>query len=452
MNDKTISVPLPEGFIKEMRSLPGIDSEALLRSLDLPPAIGVRFNSRKPSHTGLELSETVDWCPQGRWLSTRPRFTLMPELHAGAFYVQDPSSMIHREIVSRLADEPVAVVDFCAAPGGKTTAALDALPDGSVMIANEFEPSRVGALKENLTKWGYPGVAVTNADTKVFRSLKGFIDIAIVDAPCSGEGMMRKEAAARTQWSEGLVRQCAAIQWEIIGNAIEALKPGGYLIYSTCTFNLTENENMLIRMRDEMGMVPVDMNLPADWGIGASLADIPAIRFMPHITRGEGLFVGVMQKSGNLDSGLKRRHQKKAPRHDKIPIDGLIINPENYILENKGNTFQAIPIPLHILLSELPSRTKILSAGVEIGEMKGKDFIPSPALALSSALRHGEFPETELSRDEAIAFLRREPLLPSGETARGINLVCHGHLPLGWIKNIGSRANNLYPQAWKIRS
>ncbi len=451
MSEKPILPPLPEGFKEEMRGLPGIDQDALLRALDTPSSVGMRLNSRKPMSLLFEEAETVRWCPQGKWLASRPKFTLMPQFHAGAFYVQDPSSMIHRTIINRLADRPVTVLDFCAAPGGKTTAALDALPDGSVMIANEYEPSRVGALKENIIKWGYPGVAVTNADTKQFRTLENQIDIAIVDAPCSGEGMMRKEPVARTQWSQGLVRQCAALQWEIISNAVRTLKPGGYLVYSTCTFNQTENEEILLRTRDELGMQPVDLHLPEEWGLGASLADIPAVRFMPHITRGEGLFVGVMRKDGISGTLPERPLRSKPSRQSILPGADLILEPEGYVLERNGNTINAVPHKLATLLSCMP-RTKTVLAGVELGEIKGKDFIPSAALALSMALKRGVYPEIEVSLSDALAFLRREPLcLPEG-TPKGFILVCFEGLPLGWVKNIGSRANNLYPQSWRIRS
>lgn len=451
MSEKPTLPPLPEGFKEEMRRLPGIDHDALLRALDTPSSVGVRLNSRKPMSLLFEEAETVRWCPQGKWLASRPKFTLMPQFHAGAFYVQDPSSMIHRTIINRLTDRPVTVLDFCAAPGGKTTAALDTLPDGSVMIANEYEPSRVGALKENIIKWGYPGVAVTNADTKQFKTLENQIDIAIVDAPCSGEGMMRKEPVARTQWSQGLVRQCAALQWEIISNAVRTLKPGGYLVYSTCTFNQTENEEILLRTRDELGMQPVDLNLPEEWGLGPSLADIPAVRFMPHITHGEGLFVGVMRKDGISDTLPGRPLRSKPSRQSILPGADLILEPEGYVLERNGNTVTAVPHKLATLLSYIP-RTKTVLAGVELGEIKGKDFIPSAALALSMALKKGVYPEIEVSLSDALAFLRREPLsLPEG-TPKGFILVCFDGLPLGWVKNIGTRANNLYPQPWRIRS
>lgn len=450
MKTPETSLSLPQGFAEEMRALGGIDAEALFRALESAPETGVRLNSRKLSSVSFPGAEPVNWCPVGLHLPERPVFTLMPQLHAGAFYVQDPSSMIHREIVSRLVSGPSVLVDFCASPGGKTTAAIDALPDGSVVIANEFEPSRVGALKENIVKWGCPHVAVTNSSTAAFRSLAGCVDIALVDAPCSGEGMMRKDVDARRQWTDGLVARCAALQREIVADAVESLKPGGCLIYSTCTFNRTENEDMLDFMADEFGLESVDLRFPAEWGILPGLSDRSACRFMPHATRGEGLFVAVMRKPDGLPAREPRR-QKPVRLKTAVPGTDLLERPGDFEFSLQGNVVKAVKPQLSSLLSMLPKRTKTVACGVEIGEQKGRDFIPSAALALSTAYRRGAFPEVELAEDEVLAYLRRDVLTLPSDAPRGICLVCYDGLPLGWVKNLGNRANNLYPQAWKIR-
>ncbi len=450
MKTAETSTSLPQGFIDEMQTLSGMDSEALLVSLGKSPEVGVRLNGRKRSSVSFDGAEPVKWCPAGLHLRERPAFTLMPELHSGAFYVQDPSSMIHREIVSRLASAPSVLVDFCAAPGGKTTAAIDALPDGSVVIANEFESSRVGALKENLTKWGYPHVAITNSPTDAFRALSGQVDIAMVDAPCSGEGMMRKDAEARRQWSVGLVAQCASLQREIVADAVETLRPGGYLVYSTCTFNRVENEDMLDWMAEEFGLDSVDMGFPEEWGIPGGLSGRPAYRFMPHKTRGEGLFVGVMRKPEG-SAAASHRKIRFNQRGLGLPGTDLVHSPESYLFSAYGNVLKAASPLLCSLLDMLPKKTRIVASGVDIGERKGKDFIPSAALALSNAYRRGALPEVEVSYEEAVAYLRREPVALPPDVPRGICLVCYGGLPLGWVKNIGNRANNLYPQSWRIR-
>ncbi|MDE6511981.1 MAG: RsmB/NOP family class I SAM-dependent RNA methyltransferase, partial [Muribaculaceae bacterium] len=229
---------LPEGFKALLSSEIGPErAKILFSALSKEPETSVRINLRKfpeiPVYPGMT---EVPWCDSGHYLPERPSFTSHPLLHAGAFYVQDASSMVYETIVKHLVgDRHVFACDLCAAPGGKTTAILNAIPDGSVMLANEFSSSRANILKENLTKYGYPDLIVTNADTDRLAALKGRFDIVAVDAPCSGEGMMRKDKEARSQWSEGLIRQCASLQRGIIENAVEMLAPGGHLIYSTCT-------------------------------------------------------------------------------------------------------------------------------------------------------------------------------------------------------------------------
>ena len=444
MRPESIRVSVPEGFIEEMRLEPGIDADALVDALDREPSTGVRLNSRKNNASLFEDAECVKWCATGRYLESRPVFTLMPELHAGAFYVQDPSSMIHREIVARLADSPCVLVDFCAAPGGKTTAAIDALPDGSVVIANEYEPSRVGALKENLIKWGYPGVAVVNAPTSELRSLAGTVDIALVDAPCSGEGMMRKEPDARSQWSKGLIAGCAALQREIVADAAETLRPGGYLVYSTCTFNRTENEETVERMARELGAQGVEVAAlerpEIAHGIGTSL---PCYRFLPGRVRGEGLFLCVLRKPGGAPAAPLRQAGRTRPDAASAEVakwlegDLLLRTGRDGSVSATGRTQAALA----------PE-----AAGIVMAVCKGRDIIPAQGLALTTSLRGDAFPTASVDYGTALAYLRREAVaLPEG-TPRGFVLLQYGGRPLGFVKNLGNRANNLYPQAWRIMS
>ncbi len=227
--------PIPEQFLKMMVSLDRQEFDALPAALDTEPEVGVRLNTRKPFRITSD-AERVAWCPTGLHLPERPSFTFDPLLHQGAYYVQDPSSMIMWHVARMIADEfgrPVAWLDACAAPGGKTTAAIDALPDGSAVVANEYVAARAEILRENLAKWGYPLVTVTQGDTSRFSGMGEIFDVIAADVPCSGEGMMRKDDEARRQWTPRLTEQCAALQREIVGNLWKALRPGGYLIYST---------------------------------------------------------------------------------------------------------------------------------------------------------------------------------------------------------------------------
>lgn len=415
-----MTTELSQEFVSRVRTLPGVDADALVTALNTAPSVSVRLNRRKltdASRLGYGALEPVKWCANGFYLAERPKFTLNPLLHAGAFYVQDASSMIHETIVGHLAElyglpaSPL-VLDLCAAPGGKTTSMINALPDGAFVVANEVMPQRARILRENLLKWGYPDIMVTNSPAPRLAAAGAVFDIVAVDAPCSGEGMMRKDEEARTQWSPGLVRQCAALQREILTSAVEALRPGGFLIYSTCTFNADENECNVEWLAAGMGLEPIDLRLPAEWGIGSQLgSDIPALRFMPHITRGEGLFAAVLRKPG----------EPATPAHGRA-------------------------------LDSLRKSARVILDGIPETNMKGKTEIPASEWTLSTRFPRDRFPEADLDLDTALRYLRHEAITLPADTPRGFVTVTYQGLPLGFVKNIGNRANNLYPAEWRIRN
>lgn len=261
---------LPEIFLEKLKEMNLTQlGDALAEG---EPCVSVRLNvSKNVSAAEVpEICAEVPWCRNGFYLDRRPRFTFDPLLHQGGYYVQEASSMFHSHVVSQLCKDsglPLRVLDSCAAPGGKTTAAIDSLPEGSLTVANEYVPSRAAVLRENLIKWSSPFTVVTRGDTAAFRRLKNSFDMIIADVPCSGEGMMRKDPEAIAQWSEGLVSECAERQWMIISNLWPSLKPGGFLIYSTCTFNRLENEEMVSRIIEELGAESVAVDVDPEWGI-----------------------------------------------------------------------------------------------------------------------------------------------------------------------------------------
>ncbi|MDE7420661.1 MAG: RsmB/NOP family class I SAM-dependent RNA methyltransferase, partial [Muribaculaceae bacterium] len=451
---------LPEGFKAKIRSEIGENSaEILFSALRGEPETSIRVNRHKPSTELLyPVMMPVPWCESGSYLSERPSFTLNPLLHAGAFYVQDASSMVYETIAKDLfKDSPIAACDLCAAPGGKTTAILNALPEGSVMLANEFNPSRANILKENLCKYGYHNVIVTNADTSRLSSMKGLFDLVVIDAPCSGEGMMRKDETARIQWSEGLIRQCSELQRSIIANGIEMLAPGGYLIYSTCTFNTTEDEDMAAWIAETFRLEPVDTGLAGQFGIQREVKDsVPCIRFMPGFTRGEGLFVAVFRKpSAHLGETFRLKSKKKlgkrAEKTDKKVLDTAKtwISGDFEIINHDGHLL-GLSQESSALLDSIPKGVRIMSAGVEIGEIKGKDLIPAHPLAMSTAMA-AAFPEVGLTKEEALRYLARESIMLPEGTPRGYLTATYNGLRLGFLKNLGNRSNNLYPSEYKIR-
>ncbi len=422
---------LPQGFVTQMRSLLKDEAEDFFKSMDEPPVTSIRLNRRKPG-AAFEDATPVKWCPAGFYLPQRPSFTLDPLFHAGAYYVQDASSMIYFEVTDRIvkflsesvgADTllPLSVIDMCAAPGGKTTAMIDALPDGSKVIANEFISKRAAILKENLSKWGYPLVNVTNFDTSRFSDSGDMFDIVAVDAPCSGEGMMRKEEAAVTQWSPDLINQCSALQKEILSNAVKTVKPGGFLIYSTCTFNLQENEENAAFIADSFGMVPFDMKFPVEWGIQRGIdSDLPVYRFMPHKTKGEGLFLTIFRKPGEWTPSINPQRDSKG---NMLPKFSKKAKRSTNNCKDRKSSGKSKPI-----MEDLPDIEEILSL----------DFDRS------------RFPEVELSEEVAIAYLRKEAIVLPPAAPRGYVIVTYRNLPLGLAKNIGNRANNLFPKNRRI--
>lgn len=451
---------LPEAFMELIRSyeapvMDGLPDE--LRSGN--PSVAIRMNRTKAAGLHAVSGDMVPWCRDGRYLPEREAFTFDPAFHQGLYYVQDPSSMIIGEVIHRITAgtaDPLMYLDACAAPGGKTTAAIDALPDGSLVVANEFVPQRAAVLRDNLMKWGYPSVVVTQGDTSRFRKLAGMFDIVAADVPCSGEGMMRKDDEAVAQWSPALVDSCAALQREIVENLWGALAPGGYFIYSTCTFNRSEDEENLQWMIDEFGAEPVDIQFPKEWMIASGINTvIPCGRFFPHLLRGEGLFVGVMRKP---DAPVSRRGQRvsKAPRPDKstAAAEAWITPGSGTALTVDGDRIIALPARWLPDISALRKVLNCMACGVEVATVKGKDLIPAHALAMSTILRDGVFPVAEVDYTIAVAYLRREAVsVPGGDDiAKGYVLMTYKGKPLGWVKHLGNRANNLYPQSLRILS
>ena len=455
---------LPADFSTFIRTQIGDEkADILLRALTGEPEVSLRLNRRKMPPLPLYDDATkVPWCESGQYLKERPVFTYNPLLHAGTFYVQDASSMIYETIVRSIAgDEPLRVADLCAAPGGKTTAIINALPDGSVILANEYVASRAGILKENLCKYGYPNTVITNTDASRLAEMRNFFDIVAVDAPCSGEGMMRKEESARSQWSEGLIRQCAALQREILESAVAMTAPGGFLIYSTCTFNTYEDEDNASFIAGSLGLPPVDTGLAGKWGIQKEVkGNIPALRFMPGFTKGEGLFVALFRKPDD-DTSPRRIHGKinKKGNKDKCKVKtdpsraataASWTDTEVEIRNHEGHLLLLTP-PAVTLLDSIPKGVRILAAGVEAGEIKGKDLIPAHALAMSEIMSH-PFPEVELDTPDALRYLSKDAITLPSDTPKGFVTATYCGIPLGFLKNHGNRSNNLYPQEYRIRN
>ena len=449
-----------------MQALLGDEYDAFARALEADQAVSLRYNPLKTSFAPADAEAMrVPWASRGYYLAERPAFTFDPLFHAGAYYVQEASSMFLEQALRQYVDGPVRYLDLCAAPGGKTTLAISALPEGSLVVGNEVDRKRANILAKNVAKWGSASTLVSNRRADSFTPLESFFDVILTDVPCSGEGMFRKDPRAVEEWSEANVANCAVRQREILQDIWPALRPGGLLIYSTCTYNTEENEEMLQWICRELGAEMLPLSIDPAWGIHAPLREgVSAYRFMPHTTRGEGLFMAVLRKADDGEAPAdgdrlvrdfaRKRLKKGGKREMPFPKEatGWVINPETFRFEVEGDRLVAYPREHADELLMLADRLAPLSAGLTLGTVKGKDIVPDHQLALSAALRPDAFPRAEIDRETALSYLRREAIALPADLPKGYVVVCYEGHPLGFAKHLGNRSNNLYPQEWRIRS
>lgn len=450
---------LPIDFITRTRALLGEEFDHLEAALKADVPVSIRINRMKGTPAP-KAGDPVAWCESGFYLPERLSFTFDPLFHAGAYYVQEASSMFLEQAIKSQVRGPVRCLDLCAAPGGKSTHLASLLPEGSLLVSNEVIRSRSYVLAENIAKWGRPDTIVINNDpAEIGQALPHLFDVIVTDVPCSGEGMFRKDSDSTDEWSVDNVRLCASRQRRIIHDIWNALKPGGLLIYSTCTYNTEEDEENIHYIIEELGAEALSIPIREEWQItGALLFDHPVYRFFPHKTRGEGFFLAVLRKAeGEIEeirvkSKGRKERGKAAPAIPKEARE-LLSDENTFSLEWNDNSLRAYPKSHSDVFSILNSQSlRVLSAGICLGESKGKDFIPAQELALSTALNPAAFPTVELTWEEAIKYLRKETLTLPADTRRGYVLVRYQGFPLGFVKHLGNRANNLYPQEWRIRT
>ena len=444
---------LPNEFTTYTRQLMGEELFHLLQeglSGEAPTSIRVNpFKATLP-----EDADSVPWCQEGLYLTSRPAFTFDPALHAGLYYVQEAASMFVCEVVRQLIDKPITMLDLCAAPGGKSTALRSVLPKGSLLFTNEPVKNRASILKENIIKFGHPDVIVTNNFPRDYRKAGLMFDAILADVPCSGEGMFRKDPGSIEEWSIQNVEKCRVLQRSIVEDIWPCLQPGGILIYSTCTFNAHEDEENASWIAEQLGAEFITLDIPEEWHITGSLVDsIPVYRFIPGKTRGEGLFLTVLRKKSTQENNRKaaKYAQKEHCNNNVHDLTTQWLNGSFSCITEK-DFLRAIPTTWTSLYNNVKSKLHILHAGVGLGTIKGKAVVPDASLALSTSLRADAFPTAELSYLDAIRFLRREPVELPQICPRGFVVVTYMGHPLGFEKNLGTRANNLYPQEWKIKS
>lgn len=434
-----VTVPLPEAFTESILN----DSpfgEQLLRALNDEPPTSVRVNPRKKQAFHAEGLDPVPWCKDAYYLPKRPNFTLDPLFHAGVYYPQEAASMVIYSAIKAL-DLPrgCLALDACAAPGGKTLAMMDAMPEYSACIANEIHPHRSNVLSENVTKWGLDNVAVTNNDTSAFMPLETFFDLVLIDAPCSGEGMFRKDHNARSEWSPNSVKLNAERQTVIINNLMHCVKPGGYLMYSTCTFNRHENEARIQELLNTGKFELFPWEAPSTCTPGRNKI---GHYFLQGKNRSEGLFVCILRRNGVLTTPFN--FPKAGPIDNFTGIE--FTTAKHHELIQQGHTAILRSAILGQYLERITHPFRYVKTGVSTAETTLKGWTPLHDLAMLGS----QIPAIACSQQEALMYLRGETF-PIPSYAAGFYTLHYQGVPLGFIKHLGHRFNNLYPKNWRIR-
>ncbi len=449
--------PLPEDFVARLRAERGRrEAEALFAALDGCSPVSVRLNPAKASPEEFGGAVPVPWCGQGLYLAERPQFTLDTAFHAGAYYVQEAGSQAVGYMLRGVKCEGARILDMCAAPGGKTTLYASLAGRDGLVVANEYVRSRANVLADNVRKWGLGNVVVTNNAPEEVARLEGWFDVVAVDAPCSGEGMFRKEEVARTEWSANGVAMCAARQGSILREAWKTLKAGGVLLYSTCTFNSTENEGVLEEFLQAFGDEVVaahSVAMPAEWGVECgSVGVFQTFRFMPHKVASEGFFVAVARKAEDAPSGGRikplRKPMREATAAERAELCRWVRGEHRFAAI--GDDMYCYPSASYDDVKRVAEVLTAICSGVGMGRIFKGRLKPEWPLALYVSLDRGALHCAELDAEEALDYLRKRDGAGLYRMAEGMNLVTCGGRALGFAKRIGSRCNNMYPNSLRI--
>ena len=444
---------LPKEFENRMKEQLGERYDDFNQALQNAPPVSIRLNPKK--NINQEYGDSIPWVTEGRYLSSRPVFTLDPHLHAGAYYVQEASSMFLEQAVIQSIDvsKPLRVLDLCAAPGGKSTHILSLLNSRSLLVSNEVIRSRASILAENIQKWGHHNVIVTTGDPENFQVLEGFFDLIVVDAPCSGEGLFRKDTEAMKEWSPANIELCSHRQQRILSAIWPSLKQGGVLIYSTCTYNENENEDNLLWLKNKRELKFISIECEDAWGIEeVNKGGLIGYRFYPHLVKGEGFFISAVRKlEATQPIKIKPRFGlQSVPSKTKDRLMDWIHHFEEKELILLDDLICMIPKDRVTDLEFITSCLKTVLKGTAVATQKHEKLVPEHAFALSTEINKGIFTQLNLTKDQALSFLRKENLMLA-EGQKGFALVNYEGSTLGWVNLLGNRINNLYPSSWRIR-
>jgi 16S rRNA C967 or C1407 C5-methylase (RsmB/RsmF family)/NOL1/NOP2/fmu family ribosome biogenesis protein len=443
---------LPETLINELQMVKGFDEKAFIAAHGQVPATSVRLNPAK--NIGLfTANEKVQWCDDGVYLKDRPVFTLDPAYHAGAYYVQEASSMFLDYLLKSILPDKkgLRVLDLCAAPGGKSTLISSLLDKDSLLISNDVIRTRASILEENMTRWGYMNTWVTSNDPRDFGRLTGYFDVIVIDAPCSGSGLWRKDERALDEWSESNVQLCCERQQRIIADVWPALKDDGILVYATCSYSPQEDEQILDLLTNANEVGTINVEIKDEWGIVKVLSDkgMVGYRFFPDKVNGEGFFIAAMQKKE--EAGTLRIPKFKSDHDKKIQEQsGYLLKEQGMLfIQTDKENFSALH-PCHEADWQLLHKAVYLrKTGLKLGLPAGKDWLPAHDVALSIDANNN-LPFINVNKEQALHFLKREDMAIAG-IEKGWLMVRYNGLGLGWIKSLGNRINNYLPKHWRIR-
>ena len=404
----------------------------------------------------LTIHDRVPWSSFGYYLTERPSFIFDPLLHAGAYYVQEASGMFVEQALKQTVDttQPLRVLDLCAAPGGKSTLLQSLISADSLLVSNEVIKSRAAILEENTIKWGGTNVIVTNTDPASFARLPNFFDVIVIDAPCSGSGLFRREAEAIGEWSEQNVQLCYQRQQRILADVWPALKQGGVLIYSTCSYSKEEDEDIADWLMESFDTESMQLTTDASWNIVETTSpkrQAHGYRFFPDKIKGEGFFISCFRKQEGDTTNLrppKKSILQKISKNEAAIVQPWLQQTKPVQLWKQQDELLAFPAALEKELLTIADTIYVRRAGTTIGKIAGTDLIPDHALAVSTLISDS-IVAVSLKKEQAIQYLRKDEVSLSPDH-KGWTLVQYGPYNLGWIKVLQNRINNYYPANWRI--
>jgi NOL1/NOP2/sun family putative RNA methylase len=442
-------VSIPSQLLTSLEGIKGFDREGFIHTHELHEAVtSVRINPAKPL-MHIPSAEPVPWTQYGFYLPERPSFTFDPLFHAGTYYVQEASSMFLEQAVKQTVDlnQPLKVLDLCAAPGGKSTHIQSLLSKDSLLVSNEVIRSRVNILMDNIIKWGAENVIVTNNDPRDLTKLEGHFDLIVVDAPCSGSGLIRKDPEAINEWSENNVMLCSQRQQRILDDIWPALKKGGVIIYSTCSYSKEEDEDIFDWLVKEKEAAPQHLQLKKDWNISDTGK---GYRFWPDKIKGEGFYLSAFRKvNGGEASPWRVRKMPTVLTNKELSIvKEWMDSSGKFIFKNGQTVYSWLERQVEefaFLLQEL----RVVTSGIVVGELVHEKLIPSHALAMTNSVLPS-IERVELVHERAIKYLQRKELDILPDTIGWKLAACQGHA-LGWMNVLKNRINNYYPTELRIR-